>query len=86
MSIDNDVYATTDLSLAAALCLDFSLISVEFTSPKQAAFHFRKSDNLTETVGRYWTHQLRVDPMAYFFQLKQIKSRLYSEIPGRGEG
>lgn len=77
-----DLYATTDLSLTATLCLYYPLVGLKFNSPKQATFYFLKSDDLLTSVGQYWTHEIRVDPVAYFLQLKQLKSRLYADISG----
>lgn len=79
-----DLYATTDLALAAALCLYFPLVGLKYLSPKQATFYFEKTDQVLQTVDQYWSHQLRVDPIDYFFQIKQIKSRLYSATSKEG--
>lgn len=80
-----DLYATTDLSLTATLCLYYPLVGLKFNSPKQATFYFEKTQSVVKTVDQYWTHQLRVDPIDYFFQLKQVKSRLYSGFQRAGE-
>lgn len=81
-----DLYATTDLSLTAVLCLYFPLIGLQFNSPKQATFYFEKTESVIQTVDQYWSHQLRVDPIDYFFQIKQVKSRLYAGIKRVEEG
>lgn len=80
-----DLYATTDLSLTATLCLYYPLVGLKFNTPKQATFYFEKTQPLDQTVDQYWSHQLRVDPIDYFFQLKQVKSRLYSGFQRVGE-
>lgn len=84
IKIEN-LYETTDLSLTAVLCLYYPLVGLKFNSPKQATFYFAKTEQVIQTVDQYWSHKLQVDPIDYFFQLKQVKSRLYADVNRTGE-
>lgn len=73
----NNLYSTTDLGLAAALCLFFVLDSLDKSNPQKVVFYFRRVQNLDEILKQYWIGELRVDPIKYFNQIKIIKTRLY---------
>lgn len=72
-------YSTTDLSLAAALSLLHTLSEVTHVDARRVAFIFENSDQLQTDIGRYWNHELLVEPQAFFYQLKQLKNRIYSQ-------
>lgn len=74
----NDYYKTSDLSLAATICLYFPLEAIDKTNPNKAIFLFKKVDELDELTAAYWRQELKVIPQAYFNQLKILKTRLYS--------
>lgn len=75
----NDYYSTSDLALAAAISLWYPLDCIDKTqNPHRAQFLFKKDQQLDELVDAYWRKELKVDPQAYFNQLKLIKARLYS--------
>ena len=75
---DNEIYSTTDLALATTLSLFHPLSNIDKTNPHKAQFLFKRGENLDELIKKYWRGELRVDPQAYFNQLKVIKARLYS--------
>lgn len=74
----NDYYSTSDLALATALSLFHPVDSIDRQNPHKAIFLFKRTgteiDQLIET---YWKGELKVNPAAYFQQLKIIKARLY---------
>lgn len=73
----NDYYSTSDLALAAALSLFCIIDSIDRQNPHKAFFLFKKDKNLEELVEAYWKGEIKVNPSAYFNQLKIIKARLY---------
>ncbi len=75
----NDYYATSDLALAAALSLHYLIEAIDRQNPQKAQFLFKRDENLNQLIETYWKGELRVNPVAYFNQLKTIKSRLYEE-------
>ena len=72
------VFRTADLSLTAVISvLGFGIEQIERVSPSRSVFIFEDSASLQETVSLYWRGDLRIEPRAYFDELKRIKARLY---------
>lgn len=75
---ENELFSTSDLSLAATLlCMGAGIDAVDHSSPNRAVFCFRREKGLEATIEAFWAHQLQVDPLAYFNCLKEAKTRLY---------
>lgn len=76
----NDYFYTSDLALASLISLYYPLEVIDRTqNPHKAQFIFKKEEKLNELIELYWKCEIRVEPQAYFNQLKNIKARLYSE-------
>ena len=77
---EKDYMRTSDLALVVALSLFFPIEIIERGDNKKAYFLFRKdTESFEETLKQYWSRELRVEPQAFFNQLKVIKARIYSE-------
>ena len=75
-----EYYSTSDLSCATAISLFFPLCAIDKSNPnKKAEFLFKREGKLDELIESFWRGELRVDPLKYFNQLKNIKSRLYEK-------
>lgn len=74
---DNDLYRTSDLALATALSLWLPMQDIDKSNPRKAQFLFIQNDKLYELIKKYWRGKLKVEPLAYFNQLRVIKARLY---------
>ena len=75
---NKDVFQTADLSLAVALCASgFVVEEMNKVSPTRSMFVFKDSAELQATVGGYWRGELRVEPQAFFNQMKILKARIY---------
>ncbi len=72
-----DFYQTTDLACATVLSLFFPLESVDKADPRRAHFIFKRSPKLEQLIEQYRKQELKVEPRAYFDQLKALKTRLY---------
>lgn len=73
-----EFFRTADLALCGALCvLGFVVEEVDRVDTRRSVFIFRSSDELREVVSGYWRGELRVEPQAYFNQLKVLKARIY---------
>ena len=73
-------YRTTDLGLAAALALFYSLEAIDrLTEQPKAQFVFKQNNKLNELIDAYWNGQLQVDAQGYFQKLRAVKTRLYGE-------
>ena len=73
----NDYLSTHDLGLASAAALFYPLESIDRNNPHKALFLFKKSKDLEDFVEAYWRGEIKVNPVAYFQQIKLIKTRLY---------
>ena len=77
---EKDYMRTSDLALVVALSLFFPIEIIERDANRKAYFLFRKdTENFEEILRQYWSRELRVEPQAFFNQLKVIKARIYSE-------
>lgn len=74
-----DLFCTTSLDLASAVSLFYPIWSIDKSNPQKAEFQFKREDGLDEIIQSYWANTLQVSPLAYFQQLKVIKSRLYEQ-------
>jgi len=79
MKINNtSFYKTSDLALVALLSLSFPIKEIDSSDTKRVSFIFESSNALNEQIQAYWLKMLRVEPQEYFNQLKNIKTRIYS--------
>lgn len=75
---NNNVFRTADLSLTAALCVSgFIVDEMERADARRSVFIFSSSAELQETTSQYWRGEIRVEPQAFFNQLKILKARIY---------
>lgn len=75
---ESEFYKTSDLSLAGVLAFSYPIEAIDRTDPRKARFCFQRDEQLDSIVEKYWRGELQVEPRAYFDQLKNIKTRLYS--------
>lgn len=75
-----EFYKTADLALVAVLLLFIpdSLKVCDRTNPHKVLFGFRKSKELDALVDRHWKRELKVEPQAFFNELKLAKVRIYA--------
>ena len=78
--MDKDYYyQTSDIALATTISLSFPLVRITPQSNSKSIFVFERSKELEKLIEDYWSGILKIEPKAYFNQLKTIKTRLYSE-------
>jgi len=75
---NNCLYNTSDLGLAVALSLQFPIKDVDCLNPQRACFYFDAVPDLMKATDSYWEGSMRVNPQAYFNQIKVLKARLYA--------
>jgi hypothetical protein len=76
---ENDFYKTTDLALCGVLYIyGYNLEALDRQDPQRVVFLIKRESGLDDVVKLALTHELRVDPLAYFNALKEIKTRLYN--------
>lgn len=72
-------YKTNDLALCAALYVcGYPIEEIDRENPSRAIFCIPRNEYLDDIVRLFLTHELRVDPLAYFNAIKEIKTRLYN--------
>ena len=74
-----NLFVSSDLGCVTAISLFYQIWSIDKSNPQKAEFQFRRESGLDELVQSYWSNTLQVSPLAYFQQLKIIKSRLYEQ-------
>jgi hypothetical protein len=79
MNNSDELYKTTDMSLATILSMQYPVRELQNKNGK-GTFYFDNSDELQEYVNNFWNRQLQVEPNALFDALKIIKNRLYNEV------
>ncbi len=76
---ENDYFKSSDISLVSALsCYGYQIEAINKQNPSKAVFLIKRDEKLDDLVQLYFTHQLSVEPSAYFNFLKEIKTRLYN--------
>jgi len=71
-------FRTSDLALATAISVfGIAIEAMQQSDGQRMVFIFTKSDRLTDIVDKFWRGELRVEPQAYFNQLKMLKTRIY---------
>ncbi len=75
---EKDFLKSSDLCLAATLELcGYPIEAVDKTTPNKATFLIRRDGQIDELVQQYFAHQLKVEPVAFFNALKELKTRIY---------
>lgn len=72
-------FKTADLALIAVILLLMpeSLEVVDRTNPHKVFFAFKASEKLEKLLNAFWKQELKVEPQAYFNQIKIAKARIY---------
>ena len=74
---NKNIFSTTHLHLAVILSMYYPLEAVDRSNKDKAKFLFRHKNGLDEIVQSFWKQELQVEPVAFFQQIKIVKSRLY---------
>lgn len=74
----SDHFETSDLALASTLFyFGLPIEAMDYSSKSRVVFLFERSNGLDEIIQGFWAHELKVDPLAYFNSVKEVKSRIY---------
>lgn len=71
------LFQTSDLALATTISLWYPVELIDRNNPSKAQFIFKKEDGFDELVTSFWKRELKIEPQAFFSQLRLIKARLY---------
>jgi len=75
----NDLFSTSDLLLATVVSLHFPIEATEKTNEGKIIFYFKRSSELDKLIELFWKKQLKIEPQLLFYQLKFLKSFIYSD-------
>jgi len=77
--LSNDNYIkTSDLPLVAVLCYFSHLIEdIDKSNRAKAVFSIPKNEDSDDLIQKFWRHELKVEPVAFFNLIRTIKSQLY---------
>lgn len=76
---ENDCYATSDFPLATVLAAFLPLESVDRTQGQRVYFVFKRTGELDALLESYHRRELRIEPQAYYSEIRRLKARLYGE-------
>ena len=77
--MDNEYYISSDLGLSTTLSLFTKIEKIDKANPRKVRFFFKKDKKLDEIVNKYWNKKLRVDPLAYYMQIRSMKNMIYEQ-------
>ncbi len=72
-------YKTSDLGLVTTLSLYFPVRAIDRSNPRKVLFLFDITDELNNLVDKFWRSEVIVEPQAFTNQMKNIKTRIYTE-------
>lgn len=69
----------SDLGLAASLTASgFVIRRVDKSNPRRVVFIFEQSDELEDTIERFWANKLSLPASTLLENIRVLKSRIYS--------
>ena len=71
-------YKSADLGLVTTLSLFFPIKKIDRSSPRKVLFFFDLTNKLNNFINEYWQNKIVVEPQAFINQIKNIKTRIYS--------
>jgi len=75
---ENDLFKTSELSLAATLLyFGYSLDHLEPLEGQRLLLIFKRTEGIDEVIQNFWADQLSTSPKRYFYILKELKSRIF---------
>jgi len=74
-----NLYPCSDLATVTTLAMFFPIEAIDRSDPQRAVFMFRRDEGLDDLIKQYHMGSLRVNPTAFFQQLRTIKARLYED-------
>ena len=76
----NQYFQSSDLALSATLCCyGYQIEAIDKQNPQKVIFLIKKDDKLDDLIKGYWSHSLKIEPLAFFSFLKELKGRIYAK-------
>jgi len=75
-----NTFETQELALATTLvCFGFPIFELRKISDRKLTFVFNRDSGMDDVIQGFWTDSISCSPKRYFYTLKEIKSRIFSE-------
>lgn len=75
-----NTFETQELALATTLvCFGFPISELRKVSDRKLTFVFNRDSGMDDVIQGFWSDSITCSPKRYFYTLKEIKSRIYSE-------
>ena len=79
MLYENEYFESSNLSLVGTLCVFGAAIEgVNRNDGHRAIFYIKHEKGLERLVQAFYARELKVEPLAYYNALRDVKSRLYA--------
>lgn len=79
LNLNESLIRISDLALATTVSLYSPIHSIESTDSHRVIFVFKKNVDTDHLIDSYWDGSLRIEPQQFFNQIKNIKTRIYSQ-------
>lgn len=77
---EKDYIKLSELALAATLIYcGYPLDHVEPLDPQRLNFCFNEDEGINSVIQGFWADTISVSPKKYFYILRELKSRVFSE-------
>lgn len=77
---EKNLFKSSDLSLiATAQLYGYQIETLDRSNQDKVIFAIKRDSQLENLIKAFWSRSLRVDPLAYFESLKNIKARIYQQ-------
>lgn len=77
-NLNDNLFKTSDLALATTISLYFPVIDTDRATPPKIFFVFLRTPQLDVLIERFWRGELTIEPQKFAGQLKNLKTRIYS--------
>jgi len=77
---ETNTFETQELALATTLvCFGYPIFNLERVSNNKLSFVFNRDNGIDEVIQGFWSDSISCSPKKYFYTLKEIKARIFSE-------
>lgn len=76
---DENYFKSSETKLIGALNVyGYPIEAVDKQNLRKVDFLIKRDDQLDNIIKKFWSRELRIDPLAYHEALKNIQSRIYN--------
>lgn len=76
-----DFIKTSDFTLASTLhCLNYDIHGIDKTNRKRVVFYFKKTTDLARDIERYWSNNIKINPLDFTRAQREINARIHTDI------